>query len=402
MKPLSVLQSVWVKRKRLAIGLALVCLLALGFTINWSVKSKSNVAEDIKEVLVEKGDLKIVVEADGKVELSTVNLGFQIDGVVQEIPVKAGANVKRGDVIASLDSEKYKLEVNMAKSNYEASLAELNQAREDYQQKLITAEQRLSTLRREYKPMVEAPEVFPAQEIALKKLAIEYEDKLYKETQSANSDIKLEEANLAESLGNLKKAERDLQDTVLTSPVNGRLLSLSGEVGETVSKEKETIFAVISQNEAVYVTANILELDIANIFPGQSVEVKFEAIPGEIFTGTVTEIDMLPVDDPNGIVAYNTTVKLENKSEKIKNGMTCVASFIIEQKKNVLVIPNQAVKRLNGVQVIEKLTPDSKTITQRVITGFTDGRNVEVIEGLKPSDKVIIRTMSSAKQGEIK
>lgn len=149
-------------------------------------------------------------------------------------------------------------------------------------------------------------------------------------------------------------------------------------------------------DDGVYVAANVLELDMANISTGQEVEVKFEARPGKTYTGRVTEIENLPVNDPGGIVAYKVTARLSDPDDSIRSGMTAIVSFIIEQKKDVLIIPNQAVKRVEGAQVVDKVNPDGSIANWKIKTGFTDGRNVEVLEGLNPGDKIIISSSTSA------
>lgn len=389
----------------------LILFFLLGATLLVLFNSKGVVARNdtaavgTKEFTVKKGDLKIAVEVDGKAEFSLFSLKTEIPGTIKEIAVKAGDTVKKGDVIARLDAEKYQIELNIASANHNAALARLEKAKEDYNQKLLSEGQKLDVLRKEYRPMQEAPELFSKQEITLKKTALEYAEKSYEEVKAGVSAIRLEEANVNQSLGNLDKARRNLKDTTLTSPVNGRVLAVLKKEGETVSassdKEGDTAsssaeIAVLSADDGVYVTANVLELDMASISTGQGVEVKFEARPDKTYTGRVTEIENLPVNDPSGVVAYKVTTKLSDPDDSIRSGMTAVLSFIIEQKKDVVIIPNQAVKRVEGTQVVDKVNPDGSVASRKIKTGFTDGRNVEVLEGLEPGDKIIIGASTPA------
>ncbi|WP_125185590.1 efflux RND transporter periplasmic adaptor subunit [Desulfofundulus salinus] len=391
------------KKTSLIIAAALCLSMAIGLYSFAAGRGEQAVAEEIKEVTVKKGDLKIDLAADGKAELDTVGLSFQINGVIKEIPVQPGDHVKAGDIIARLDAEKYQLELEAARAGYEAARARLAKARDDYNNKLIAAKEKMDNAMLVYQPMSQVPDIFPAQEVALKKLAADSTREAYEAAKKATSDIKMEEAAVAQALVNLKKAEKNLEDTVLRSPVDGTVLYIAGKVGESVSgggDNADKQFAVVSTGDSVTVTAQVLELDIAEVAPGQAAEVEFEALPGEIFTGRVGGIEALPVTDASGIVAYEVSVLLDKPDARIKHGMTGTVSFIIEQKKDVLIIPNAAVKRVDGATVVEMYNEAGEIVTRKVKTGFTDGRNVEVIEGLKQGDKIIIRTRTSAQGGK--
>lgn len=389
------ISSLWINNKKIFIAVIVLAAASLGWFAYGKVAKNEPIAnENITEATVQEGDLKISLEGDGNAEFSTVSLAFQADGMLEEIPIKEGDYVGKDTVIARLDTEEYELNVQSAKADYETAFANLNQAKINYNQALLSAEQELNTLRQEYQPMLEAPEIFTAQEIALKKLDVEYAEKDYADAKASTSTIQQEEANVSQALVNLQKAQKTLRDAVLTSPIDGKVLSISGKVGETVTELTEVV--VISQDDTLYVTSEVLELDITNIYIGQPVEVIFEALPDKEFNGTITEIDAISVEDSSGLVAYQTTMQLDEPSEVIRSGMACMVSFIIEQEEDVLIIPNKAVKRVDGAQVVEKLSPNGEVIMQEIKTGFTDGRNVKVTEGLNIGDKVIIRTQSAA------
>lgn len=388
--------------KRKYLYLILLCLLVgimLVLFNNRGVAAKNDPVEAVKEFTVKKGDLRIAVEADGKAGFSTLSLKPEINGIIKEIPVKAGDPVKKGDVIVRLDPEKYEIEVKAAEASYKSAQAKLEKAKSEYNQKLLSEGQKLEVLRKEYWPMQQAPDIFASQTIEFKKLALEYAEKSYEEVKAGISDIQMEEANVEQTLANLERARRNLKDTVLLSPANGKVMSLLKKEGESVSSSNSnsnsTEIAILALDDGVYVTANVLELDMAGISHGQEVEVKFESLTDKTYPGKVTEIENLPVNDPGGIVAYEVTARLSSSDERIRSGMTSVVSFIVEQKKTVVIIPNQAVKRLEGSQVVDKVNPDGSTVSQKIKTGFTDGRDVEVLEGLKPGDKIIIGASAS-------
>ncbi len=391
------------KKTFLIIVTALCLSIALGLYSFAAGSGEQAVVEEIKEVTVKKGDLKINLVADGQAELATVGLSFQINGVIKEIPVHPGVQVKAGDIIARLDAEKYQLELEAARAGYEVAQARLAKAKDDYDNKLIAAKEKMDNAMLVYQPMSEVPDIFPAQDVALKKLAADSARDAYEATKQATSDIQVEEAAVSQALVNLKKAEKNLDDTVLKSPVNGTVLYIAGKVGETAAgggDNTDKQFAVVSTSDAVAVIFQVLELDIAEVAPGQAAEVEFEALPGETFSGQVGGIEALPVSDPSGIVAYEVSVLLDQPEARIKNGMTGAVSLIIEQKKDVLNIPNVAVHRFDGATVVEMYNEAGEIVTRKVKTGFTDGSNVEVIDGLQQGDKLIIRTTPASQGGK--
>lgn len=382
-------------KKTLIIGVVLISLGLIGSFFLWGQSRKVVVAENIKEVTVRKGDLKINFTADGKVDLSTVALNFPMNGTIKEVTVTVGTKVKAGDVIARLDAEKYELDLQSARANYQAAQAKLANARESYNDKLIAAKEKMDQAMIIYQPMSQIPEVFSRQELASKKSAAESAQQSYEAAKAGTASIQTEEADVAQTLAALKKAEKNLSDTELRSPIDGDVIFLAAKEGESYSygsDNAEKSFAVVAKSDNVSITAQVLELDVPEVSLGQGVEVKIEALREDTFSGKVTGIDAQPVADASGIINYGVQVLLDKPDPRIKNGMTATVSFIIEQKKDVLIIPNSAVKRVDGSQVVEKIDEKGQSTTQKVKTGFTDGTNVEVMEGLKLGEKIVVRT----------
>ncbi|MBA1335098.1 MAG: hypothetical protein HPY66_0720 [Firmicutes bacterium] len=395
--------EILIKNKRIVVVAAIITVfLVTGFYLSNSKNADAS-TETIKEVTVRKDTLKVDMVSDGKAEVSTVNLRFEANGIVGEIPVFLGQELKAGDVIARLVPDKYQYEFDTAKAGYQSALAKLQKAREQYESQILSEELKVAGLEEElakeqmqYEAMIKVKEAFTEQEVELKRITLEnvkksYEAaiKAYERTKNSLSDIEQERAAVDQALASLKKAEINLDSTVLKSPVDGKLVYLSGNIGESVSTSAD--FAKVAEKGGLYVTAGVLELDIGKVFKGQESEVVFEAFPDDVYTGKVEDIEYLPVTDPSGIIAYNVKVSLDNPDDRIRSGMTCTVSFIVKQKKDVLVIPNEAVKRVNGEQVVEVKKGEGETEVRKIKTGFTDGRNSEVLEGLNQGDRVLIR-----------
>ncbi len=385
------------KTAMILIGLV-VCTLLIYYFMPTGAPAR---VEDISEVAVKKGTLQISMEADGKSEVSNVKLRFGINGVLQSLPVKLGDKVKKGDVIARLETRSFEYEVASARANYQAALAKVDNTKSQNQSQVLAELNKLNSARtqwekdkQEYETMLQAKDAFSQQEIDLKKLTLDYSSQNYQTTQKSyatvkNNSTKLEEASVSQAKAALDKALKNLEDATLRAPADGVVLALNYKVGESVSSNSD--FALISDGQGIKVYAQVLEMDIKDVFSGQAVEVEFESVPSQIFTGQVTYIDTLPVNDPNGVVAYNVEIKLDKPEDMIKSGSSCMVTFIIKQKKDVLIVPNDAVKMINAKQTVELKDKDENLSQRKIKTGFTDGSNVEVVEGLQAGYTVIIR-----------
>ena len=416
-------------------------------------KSTSNTTEEVKEYTVKKGNLTLSWSADGKSDLSTVKLRFPVNGVLSKIYSVEGSRVKKGDTIAELDRSKYILQFENAKAKYEESLAKLEKTKnlygiqvitdknkldnarvqldnakiqytsmlEDKEARLANYKSQLGTIELQYKSMEQLKDAYPLQDIELKRIAYEnakssydYAKKSYEQekelkriayenaqkayefakqthdnTLYGSKDINIDQATIKGNYTALQTAENSLNDTVLKAPVDGKVVYISSKVGENVQSSND--FAILTDSEGFFVTAQVQEMDVGNIVIGQEVEVSFEAMKDEFLRGKVEKINPIPVTDSSGLVAYEVDIRITGNTEKIQSGMSCSVDFIEKQKKDVLIIPNQAVRRIDGKQVVERKNNNGQIEVIKVRTGFTDGKDVEVLEGLNQGDKVIVR-----------
>lgn len=386
-------------------ALALTGLIALIFIVYFFMPSGTPAGtEEVTEVQVKKGTLKISMEADGKSEVSNIKLRFAINGVLESLPVKPGDTVKRGETIARLDTRNLEYELASARANYQAALAKLENTGTQIRSQVLGELNKLNNARsqwekdkKEYSSMIEIADVFSRQEIDLKKLALDNSQKNYETAKESynnakNNSINQETASVSQARAALDKAKKNLEDAELKAPCNGEILALNYKIGETVSTNND--FAVITDGQGIKVNAAVLEMDIKDVYLGQPAEVELESIPSQIFTGKVTYIDTLPINDPNGVVAYNVEIRLDEPEASIKSGSSCLVTFVIKQKKDVLMIPNDAVKMINGKQTVEIKDKEGSLTLRQVKTGFTDGTNVEVIKGLQLNETVIVRKPS--------
>ncbi len=375
------------KRKKRFWAFAALVLVLIGGVGYWLQKQadKPSVQPQELEAKVERGDIIVGLESDGTIDFSKVKLRFDVRGTIAEILVEEGDKVNKGDIIAKLDDKDYQ-------DQYQLALAKLEEAQDqevtsllDLELNLKKAEAELENLRAEYQEMEAIPDAYSANEIKLKKLELDNKETEYQNLQKKyqlQKDRGIDQNELA-----VKMAKEDLEDTILYAPVTGVVLDLAKKVGESLTDEDD--FATIHENNVIKATTNVIEYDIGQIKEGQKVYVTAEAIPDKEFTGTVTNIDALPVSDSSGLVNYAVEITIEDADDRIKDGMTCTVNFIIKEVQDCLIIPYQAVKIVNGKQVVTVVDEQGQKTEKEIKTGFTDGTSAEVLSGLRANETVI-------------
>lgn len=328
-----------------------------------------------QETAVSRGDITVGMEADGTADLSVTNLSFNVGGKLTEVLVEPGQAVKAGELIARLDDTDYVNKLTKAEQDYNLTLISC-------QSKLDDLKYQLDTLETEYNAMNQIPECYTEKELNDEKKAYEKAKAAY-EAQLASNEL-----TIASGQTSIKTAQDDINNTVLVSPIDSTVLAVNYSAGERVPEDTTCI---VLQNDAqVEVIASVSEVDIGTVAVGQQVEAVFDAFDGESFTGKVTYVDSLPVSNNSGLVSYAVTIVMDGGKDKIKTGMTCTANFIQKQVKDVLIIPNKAISMVNKKQVVRVKKTDGSIENREIKTGFSDGTNVEVTEGLNEGEIVLV------------
>ncbi|MFZ5631298.1 MAG: efflux RND transporter periplasmic adaptor subunit [Bacillota bacterium] len=367
-----------------ALVLAIILTGGTGFWLHKQGEDKNSQVQ-FQEVNVKRDDIVVGLDSDGTLDFSKVNLRFGVKGKIAEILVAEGDEVKKGDVIARLDNRDYQ-------DQYQLALARLQESREqkvtsllDDELKLKTTEAELEKLRDEYREMEAIPDAYSASELKMKKMELANKEKEYENLQNKYELQKAQGLNQDEL--EVKMAKENLEDTVLYAPVSGCVLDLANKVGESVTDEQD--FATIHENNAINAVTKVIEYDIGQIKVGQKVYVTVEAIPDKKFTGEVSKINALPAEDSSGLVNYSVEISIKDPGPELRDGMTCAVAFVIKEVKDCLIVPYNAVRIVNGKQVVTVVDEKGQRVEREIKTGFTDGTSVEVLEGLRVNEKVV-------------
>jgi len=186
---------------------------------------------------------------------------------------------------------------------------------------------------------------------------------------------------------NLEKAQNELKNATILSPIDGEVARLNYKTGDIIvdSGNVEPV-AVIINNDTLFIEVDIEEADINKIKIGQTVYASFDALDGLTLNGEVSFISLTSKTNSNGIVTYLVRIVMTDKEDnQIREGMTVSVDFVTAEAKNILIVPVEAIQNVNDTPSV--LNNNEEWVP--VVTGFTDGKNVEIISGLNAGDKIV-------------
>ena len=205
-------------------------------------------------------------------------------------------------------------------------------------------------------------------------------------------------AQVAQAQATLEQAEEDLRNSTIVSPMDGLVLSRDVEVGDAVSSililgSQATKIMTLGDVSEVYVKGKVDEADISKVYIGQVARIVVESLKDKKFEGRVTKISPLGVEKDN-VTTFEVRVSIQNPTGELKANMSANAEIILEEKHNVLLIPESAViYDKDRKTFVETPDPGSKTGRSKLTVklGISNGVKTEVVNGLKDGQQVILQ-----------
>jgi HlyD family secretion protein len=281
----------------------------------------------ITKAQVTRGDVVDTVGATGTLEaVTTVQVGTQVSGTVQELHADFNSIVRKGQVIARLDPSLFQTQIEQQQANVARAQAEVERLRvalEDARVKLTRARD-LSDRSLIPKTELETAEV---------------------NVRSGEAQLRSAQAGLTQARANLNQTRVNLDYTIIHAPIDGIVISRNVDVGQTVaaSMQAPTLYLLAADLTKMKVNANIDEADVGRIRPGQVVRFRVDAFPTEDFLGKVSQIRLQPVVVQN-VVTYATVIDVPNPELKLKPGMTANVTIEIARRANVIRVPTMALR----------------------------------------------------------
>nr|AGF93392.1 efflux transporter, RND family, MFP subunit [uncultured organism] len=211
---------------------------------------------------------------------------------------------------------------------------------------------------------------------------------------ASEEKIKASEANVAQAEVALESAQNRLEDSIIKAPINGLITNLQVEAGEMVNPGTPLLNLVkLSQ---VYVETDVSAGDLKNLEVGDKVKVDILAYDNMVKEGQINNIS--PVADRQ-TQSFPVKVLLKNENLNLKGGMFADVHYNLDQSQDTIVVPVEAVIDLDGspeVFVIEK----GKAVRRKIKTGIINTNKVEVLEGLKEGEKIVVDGQYSLQEGD--
>lgn len=358
------------KKKTVIISVVAVVVAIIAIYLVFGLKSETKL--NFETTTVGVANISNSVTATGTIEpVTQVDVGTQVSGIVSKLYVDYNSVVKRGQVIAELDKTNLISELNISKAALNDAQSTLNYQKANYD--------RYHTLYS--KGLVSADD---------------YESALlsYRQAQDA----------VRQKKESVTKAQTNLGYATITSPIDGVVLAKEVEEGQTVaaSFNTPTLFTIAQDLTDMRVIADVDEADIGEVKEGERVSFTVDAFPNDTFEGEVTQVRQ-EATTTNNVVTYQVVISAPNKSLKLKPGLTANVTIFTYEKKNVVSVPNKALrftptKELVGKAIIKDCkgakkvwTYDGKTFKAYAVkTGLTDGINTEILEGLSRGQKIVV------------
>ena len=340
---------------------------------------------------VSKGDISNSVTATGTIEpVTEVEVGTQVSGIIDKIYVDYNSTVTKGQLIAEMDRATLQSELASQQATYDGAKAEYEYQKKNYERSKGLHEKSLIS-------------------------DTDFEQALYN-YQKAKSSYDSSKASLA-------KAERNLSYATITSPIDGVVISRDVEAGQTVASgfETPTLFTIAADLTQMQVVADVDEADIGGVEEGQRASFTVDAYPNDTFDGVVTQIRLGDASSTSStssssstVVTYEVVISAHNPDQKLKPRLTANVTIYILDKKDVLSVPNKALrfvpeKPLIGANDIVKdcegehklWTREGMTFTAHPVeVGISNGISTEIISGIAEGTKVVSEATIGALPGE--
>lgn len=391
-KTLGTARSSLTRRVVLWGGLTLLLAGAVSFGVYGYMERQKALREPAFErAKVTRGDFQVLITATGTLKgLNTVEVGAEVSGRVTKIHVDFNAPVRVGQVLAEIDAEQLQAAVEETTAQLGASEASIRQARAT----ATEAEQAAARAEQQVKQGLISQQNLEA--------AIAARERARATVASAMASATVTRASLL-------AARSRLQKTRVLSPIDGIVLSRLIEPGQTVTAGFQTpiLFKLAEDLRKMSLVVYVDEADIGRAREGQSATFTVDAYPDKQFPSRVVSLRNEPKEDQN-VVSYEAVLSVDNDELWLRPGMTATAAIVADQRKQVLLVPNAALRFTPPeAKTGEASTRDDrrvwvlregKPVSVPIKTGASDGLVTEVLGGnLRSGSEVLVDVVEKKK-----
>jgi len=352
-------------RKWLLITLG-AALIGAGTWYYLSRERKVEPKDDYQTQEAKTGRISLIVTAAGNLApTNQIIVGSELSGTAKEVLVDTNDLVKQGQALARLDTSKLDQQTERSRAALLSFKARVSQA------EATLAESRAALARQEELHKLSGGKTPSRATMETSRATVS----------RAEADLQSAKAAVAGGEAEVRAFESDLEKTIIRSPVDGIVLARSIEVGQTVAASftAPTLFTIAEDLKKMELLVNVTEADIARIEAGQAATFTVDAWPSRQYTATVKKVAFGAVGtgtpattgtSSSSVVTYSTELEVANEDLSLRPGMTATVDIAIVDKKDILIVPNSAL-RFDPVAAKEIGKPDAtkRTLVQSLSPG---------------------------------
>lgn len=336
---------------------------------------------------VGRTNISQTIESVGKVYAKDqVDVGAQVSGQITKLYVDVGDKVKQGDLIAQIDKDKQQNDLDITKAQLESARANLESKRValDIATKQYLREQKL---------------------YANKATSLESLETLKNNYFSLKANVAELNASVVGLEITLKNAQKDLDYTTITAPMDGVIINVAVDEGQTVNANQNTPTIVrIANLDEMEIRMEIAEADVNKIKIGTEVDFAVLSDPDKIYNAKISSIDPADTEvsdsssssnssssssSSSSAIYYYAKFFVPNKDNFLRIGMSIQNEIVVASAKNVIAVPTYAIKNDKKGYFVEVLE-DKEAVKKYVKLGLKDSLNTQILEGLSENEELIL------------
>jgi RND family efflux transporter MFP subunit len=353
---------------RFVVTLLVVLALAGGGYYVWSKVPRGeneSGAGRPRTAVVEARSIEFAINAAGDIgPADQVSVRPEVNGRIDKLPVDIGDQVKKGELLCSLDDKDLRIERSQRQAEIDGAKVQLVKAQRNYHR---------------------AKELFE-DELVSKEI---FED--------TRTEFELASNTLARANAALELLEDRLSKTRILAPFDCTVLTRPVSIGQAVSGSagfnSGTEIMTIANLKDMIISAHVNQADVIRLAAGQEVEVQLESVPGLNLRGKVERIAPQAVLK-NGIKGFTARIQLTDIDPRVRPGMTAILTIPVASAQNVLAVPLGAIHSDHGERFVFVRQGD-EFVARPVVIGITDYANAEVREGLAEGDVVALEQVAN-------
>ena len=393
------------RRAKRGIWLAVLALAIIGSYLWYQNSQTTANAVTYETSPAKRADLTVKVTATGTIQPTTqIDVSSETSGVVRAVNVDNNSLIKKGDVLAELDSERFKGQLKSLQASVESAKAKLADTQATLKASELAYTRQISLQRRGLAITQDLESAQAAQQRAIAAVV------------SAQADIQV-------AIANLDLKQIDIDKSQILSPVDGIVLKRAVEPGQTVasSLQAPVLFTLAEDLKRMQLEADIDEADIGTVKLGQKANFTVDAFNGRDFPARIETVEFYP-ETTDGVVTYKAILSVDNSDLALRPGMTATAQVTVQEISNALLVPNAALRYSPPVAAKQQsfslsrlflprmprnqkstrpetiagertvwVLKDNVPAAVRITTGASDGKMTEVVKGdITPDDLLII------------